>query len=49
MLTRYRKEVFYDEGGETLEQGCPEKVVGALSLEIFKVWLDRALRNRVWF
>jgi len=42
-----KKNFFYDEGGETLEQvarrscGCPP------SPEVFKVRLDRALSNLI--
>ncbi|KAK4807014.1 LOW QUALITY PROTEIN: hypothetical protein QYF61_000343 [Mycteria americana] len=38
---------FYDEGGETLENGLPREVVDAPSLEAFKVRLDGALSNLI--
>ncbi|KAK4823916.1 hypothetical protein QYF61_008129 [Mycteria americana] len=41
-----RKKVFYDKGGETLEQ-LPREVVHAPSLETFKVRLDGALSNLI--
>lgn len=44
---RYKKEVFYIEGGKTLNR-FPGEMVDSPSLETFKVWLDEALRNLVW-
>ena len=36
---RYKKRIFYSEGGEELHSD----VVDALSLGAFKMWLDKAL------